>query len=165
MKKTHGRSKTVEHRAWCHMKGRCLNPRNPSYRWYGARGIRVCDRWLHSFETFFADMGECPPGLTLERKETNGDYTPGNCIWDTVLHQRRNMRSNVRLTFQGQTLCITEWAEVTGISAKTIRSRLKAGWPVARILTEPAVLGRNQSATPAVPASRRQRRWKRRPVA
>jgi hypothetical protein len=65
------------------MKGRCLNPNNTSYPDYGGRGIEVCERWLHSFENFLADMGERPTGMTLDRKSNDGNYTKRNCRWAT----------------------------------------------------------------------------------
>lgn len=74
------------------MKQRCSNPKNPSYRFYGARGIKVCKRWLgsHGFERFLSDMGERPPGLTLERKKSDSDYSPENCRWATAAEQQQN---------------------------------------------------------------------------
>ena len=77
---------------WNMMKQRCYNRSNSRYQSYGARGITVCERWLNSFANFLADMGERPPGLTLDRKDTNGNYTPDNCVWSdgrTQLHNRR----------------------------------------------------------------------------
>lgn len=76
------------------MKQRCYNPNNDRFQSYGARGITVCERWLNSFTNFLADMGERPPGLTLDRKDTNGNYSPDNCVWSddrTQLHNRRCM--------------------------------------------------------------------------
>lgn len=88
---THGMTKTPEHACWAAMLTRCRNPKSTAFRNYGARGIKVCDRWL-KFENFFADMGSRPPGLTLDRKNNNGDYEPGNCYWATVSEQNKNRR-------------------------------------------------------------------------
>lgn len=76
------------------MKARCHNPKNLSFDRYGGRGIRICARWLESFETFLADMGERPVGMTLDRIDGDGNYEPGNCRWTTHGEQVRNQRSN-----------------------------------------------------------------------
>ena len=79
---------------WCGMKARCNNPNEPAYKNYGARGIRVCARWIHSFDNFVADMGLPPKGLTLERVNNDGDYLPENCVWADRKTQNRNSRNN-----------------------------------------------------------------------
>lgn len=78
------------------MKARCTNPNNPRWEDYGGRGIKLCDRWLHSFEAFLADMGERPPGMSLDRYPDNdGNYEPGNCRWATLKEQRANRRDSI----------------------------------------------------------------------
>ncbi len=80
---------------WCTMHSRCSNPKSPKYPYYGGRGIKVCERWA-AFENFIADMGDRPEGMTLDRKNVDGDYEPSNCRWVTTAVQRRN-RKDVKL--------------------------------------------------------------------
>lgn len=90
--KKHGYTRTRTYQSWRAMKKRCYLPQNPSYDYYGARGIRVCKRWYHSFEAFLADMGERPEGMTLDRIDPSGNYTPSNCRWATPATQAMNQR-------------------------------------------------------------------------
>jgi hypothetical protein len=137
---THGGSRTPEYRSWCHMKGRCDDMNDKDYASYGARGIKVCKRWRHSFENFLTDMGPRPgPGYSIERIDNDGDYEPGNCYWATPEEQARNKRNNRVLTYDGKSLTVTEWSEVTGIGNSLIRSRIDdLGWSVDKALSVPA---------------------------
>jgi hypothetical protein len=107
------------------------------YPYYGGRGIRVYERWL-DFRVFFKDMGPRPSKLhSLERKDNNGNYEPGNCRWATHIEQMRNKRSNRLITFKGRTLPLSAWAESIGVSTKVLWARLHAGWSLAKALTTP----------------------------
>lgn len=88
---THGKTDTPTYYTWSAMIQRCGNPKNPSYCWYGARGIKVCRRWL-KFENFLADMGEKPSGTSIDRVNNNKGYSPGNCRWATPKEQTNNQR-------------------------------------------------------------------------
>jgi len=90
----HGLHGTKTYQAWKNMKQRCGNSHRPDFKHYGGRGITVCDRWLHSYENFLKDMGECPPRLTLDRINPNGNYEPSNCRWATWKTQVHNRRQN-----------------------------------------------------------------------
>lgn len=131
----HGLSNTREYKAWNHALDRCFSPRVHNYYRYGGRGITMCEAWRKSFETFLCDMGPCPPGLTLERKNSNGDYEPGNCEWATRLKQARNQDRVVYLTANGKTQTASEWSIELGISSRRIRKRLQSGMSDERALS------------------------------
>lgn len=131
---------TPTYRSWASMKKRCRCKSVRGYHNYGGRGIKVCDRWLQSFENFLADMGERPPGTSLNRIDSNGHYEPVNCEWATTIQQGRNRRTCVMLEFRGKRQCINAWSEETGIGSVTLQHRVRSGWPIERALTEPATL-------------------------
>jgi hypothetical protein len=117
---------------------RCTNNKFESYGNYGGRGIEVCKRW-RSFENFIIDMGEKPNGLSLDRINNDKGYSKKNCRWATSKEQCRNRRSNNFLTFQNETLCVTEWENRLNISSGTIHKRINImGWSLSRALTTPS---------------------------
>lgn len=119
------------------MKTRCINPKAINYPHYGGRGVKVCERWLHSFENFLADMGPAPSNKhTLDRfPNQEGDYEPGNCRWATHKTQNNNRRGNRLLTFQGKTQTVAQWADDIGINSSTLYHRLYRGMSVEMALT------------------------------
>jgi hypothetical protein len=129
--------RSLTYSSWQAMLDRCENPKSPSWQWYGARGVTVCKEW-HTFETFLADMGERPArNHTLDRKDNTLPYRPDNCRWATTKEQARNTSGNLLLTSNGRTLPLVTWAEITGISAGSIRSRLRYGWTEEQALSTP----------------------------
>jgi len=121
---SHGMSRTSTYKSWINMKSRCSNQNIPAYENYGGRGITVCDRWLE-FEGFYEDMGNKPRGLTLERRDNNKGYSPENCYYATPKAQSRNTRWNRLIEYDGKTKCLASWAELFGISQKTLWARLE----------------------------------------
>lgn len=133
----HGRYGTREYRSWIAAKGRCYNPNNQDYANYGGRGIAMSDEWRDDFNAFLRDMGACPAQHSIDRIDSDRGYETGNCRWAPAVVQARNQRSNHRITFDGQTLTLGEWAERKGLTRTALEQRVKAGWPLERALTAP----------------------------
>jgi len=135
----HGMSNTPEYKTWASMVHRCTNEKVPSYKYYGGRGIGVCERWL-DFLSFYEDMGDRPDGMTLDRIDNNGDYEPENCRWATRKQQAKNKRpkKQATLTHNGESLTVKQWAERLGVKPSTIHQRIKSGWPIEKTLSTPA---------------------------
>lgn len=129
------------------MIARCERPEVQSYKFYGARGIKVCPRWRASYAHFLEDMGRRPsPKHSIDRIDPNGDYAPDNCRWATNSEQSRNKRNNRRLTIDGQSLTLIEWSERAGIRMGTLHRRLKLGWSERDAVMVPVVRGANTHA-------------------
>lgn len=118
---------------WQGMVARCRNPKRREYKHYGGRGIEVCEQWMN-FENFLADMGERPPGTTIERIDNDGNYEPGNCRWATQKEQNNNRRNNHLITFNGKTLTMQQWARSLRISSANLFQRIKR-WGKQRAMT------------------------------
>ncbi len=143
---THGLSRHPLCSVWRHMIDRCYDPTNDRFQYYGARGIKVCDRW-HKLESFVSDMGTgYRKGLQIERINNEGHYTPENCTWATRIEQARNRRSNIKLSHQGKTMTLAEWSEETGLPYSTLWDRVQYGWIAERILTTPAMDAKTRCA-------------------
>lgn len=126
------------HLTWRSMKTRCFNANSKSFKYYGAKGVTVCERWM-SFQAFLEDMGPKPSQThTLDRINNHGNYEPGNVRWATWDQQRDNQSGQRHIEFDGERMCIARWARRVGISKCTLRARLiTLGWPVEKALTTP----------------------------
>lgn len=128
------RKQTIEYKHWSQMRARCRPNSKDRARYYD-RGIGVCETW-NDFETFKRDMGPRPtPRHQIDRIDNDKGYGPDNCRWVTVEEQANNRANSSRVTFNGKTQSITQWAREIGIGPKTIHHRLKHGWPVELALT------------------------------
>ena len=130
----HNKSRTAIYGSWKFMLQRCNNPKDDGYYLYGGRGIRVCEAWL-KFENFDADMSHSwKAGLSLDRIDTNGDYSPENCKWSTPMEQANNRRNNVTIDTPKGRMTITEAAKCFDLKPVTIFARIRYGWPEKDLL-------------------------------
>ena len=139
-----GASTDRHHKVWRHMIDRCQNPKNKSFKDYGERGIKVCERWrigeggLTGFECFLADMGERPAGnYTIERLEGSDGYHAGNCVWLLKCDQSKNRRGVTLIRIGDRVQTIPDWCAETGILYWTALKRIKRGWPPDKAVTVP----------------------------
>lgn len=133
--RTHGRAGTKEFGIWCKMRARCENARDDAFVNYGGRGIKVCPEWA-DFAQFFADMGECPAGMSLDRVDNNGPYSKANCRWATRLEQAANRRNNIMLEWNGEMIPLRRLALMHGIKPRTAHQRYHSGWSLERIIEQ-----------------------------
>ena len=134
----HGRTSTKEYRAWCNMRNRCYRISNKDFTRYGGIGIKVCDRWLSSFESFFSDMGECPDGHSIDRIDSALDYTPTNCRWANTHTQANNRKSVKQITYNNKTQSVSDWCVELGLNHRTVRARIyEYHWDCIRAITTP----------------------------
>lgn len=144
--RTHGESTGRLYKIWAAMKVRCHLVTDPHYPDYGGRGIVVCDEWTNSYEAFrdWALANGYNDRLTIDRINVDGNYEPSNCRWSTIKEQSNNKRGNFYITYNGETKTSAQWSEITGISAATIRDRIrKFGYTVEEALTLPVGCFRN----------------------
>ena len=142
--RTHGMKNTRTYSLWEAMLSRTRYGRSD----YAGRGIAVCESWL-KFENFYADMGEAPEGLSLDRIDNNGNYEPSNCRWATRSQQNNNKRNNVIIEWDGKRQTRSQWEKQLGMRPTTLRTRLKAGWPMERAMKPLAWVAEGNTPEPA----------------
>jgi hypothetical protein len=104
-------------------------------RYYADKGITVCERWEKDFRDFLADMGECPPGMTLDRINNDGNYEPGNCRWATTAEQNRNQSRTKLVPMKDDEICLMDACIRAGINYTTVRSRINNGMSIEEALS------------------------------
>jgi len=132
-----GRNRAPEYSVYRTMLSRCYNPKVSKFADYGGRGIAVCERWRGKggYERFLADMGRRPPGMSIERNDGEGPYSPDNCRWATAVEQANNRRSSRFISYAGRRLSITQWARELGVNRATLGDRIARGWPIEKAFT------------------------------
>lgn len=134
----HGMCRTPEYDIWIKMRGRCHNKEDKAYKWYGGRGIAVCDRWFNSFDNFLLDMGVRPSTKhSLDRIDNSGGYSPENCRWATWVEQARNRTNNVYVNYNGEVYKLVELCELLGVNYKLAIGRVTRGWDIEKSLFHP----------------------------
>lgn len=134
----HGHSNkniTKEYRAWKHIRKRCYSVNCKDYKDYGGRGIRVCERWLESFQNFLNDMGNAPSkDLSIDRIDNDGDYEPNNCRWATTIEQAGNKRKSIIY----QDICLKEYCRQNNLNYGAIYQRIKkCNWSIKEAISTP----------------------------
>ncbi len=133
----YGNKHTPEYWAWRAMKQRCLNPNCDSFKYYGARGITVCERWLE-FQGFIEDMGLRPsPDHSLDRIENDKGYEPGNCRWRTAVEQNNNTRWNHYVEWDGRIQTTAQWSRERGLPPYAVCTRPSNGWSIRDAILTP----------------------------
>jgi hypothetical protein len=137
----HGVTKAV-YLAWAGAVSRCHDRQNKSYRSYGGRGIAVCEEWREDPRAFAEHIGPKPsPQHSLDRIDNDRGYEPGNVRWATREQQENNKQRSHRITWQGRTQTVAQWARELGVKYHNISDRLKRGWSVERALSTPITRG------------------------
>ena len=129
----HGMRHSRVYDTWSDMKKRCIDKNNNNYKYYGGRGITICDEWLE-FESFYkwAIENGYNNSLTIDRIDVNGNYEPKNCRWANIKTQNNNKRNNRYITHNGKTQTMKQWAEELNINYNTLNSRVDRGWSIDR---------------------------------
>ena len=142
LRERHGHNRrgkrTQTYGVWVNMRTRCYGPASRDYKDYGARGITVCDRWRDSFENFLADMGECPEGKSIDRRDNDGPYDPNNCYWASAVEQANNKRRTVFVEFRGERIAVALLAARFGIPSPALYERIvRYGWSTEEAVAAP----------------------------
>lgn len=137
--KKHGLYKHKLYKVWLSMKDRCYNKHGVPYKWYGFRGIKICDEWKNDFQAFYnwAINNGYQQGLSIDRINNERNYEPLNCRWATTKEQMNNTRKNCYITYNGETHTLSQWGKILNINNRTLRSRLCMNWSVERAFTTP----------------------------
>jgi hypothetical protein len=149
--RTHGKGGTKVYYVWYNMIKRCTDSNNSHYKWYGKRGISVCDSWL-KFDNFYTDMGEITLDSKgnlkrLDRIDNNKGYSKENCKWSSIIENSRNKSNTKFITYQGETKCLAEWSFLYKINPCAVNMRLKNGWGFLRAFSTPI----NHTVRPLAP--------------
>lgn len=144
---THGLSKTRTYNIWWAIKLRCNYPSSRHFYRYGGKGISVCERWNSKFENFLEDMGECPSNKhSIDRIDSNGNYVPENCRWATETQQAQNISTNLNITWNGETKCVTQWERDLGLPLHFLQQRItRRGWSIEKAFTTPKLTCKQKS--------------------
>jgi hypothetical protein len=136
----HGMSQTRLYQIWINMKARCYHKTHPSYKTYGARGIKICNEWLDSFLTFaeWALANGYQDDLTIERIDNDKNYEPDNCKWIDLKNQANNRGSNIKITYKNETQNLSEWCKIYNKDYRLVYNRIhKYKWSFERAIFEP----------------------------
>ena len=141
----HGKYNTRIYNIYDAMKQRCYNPRNSSYKYYGTKGIKVCDEWLNDFVSFYSwsIANGYKDNLTIDRINADEDYKPSNCRWATYKEQVENRKCNHWITYNGKTQILTQWAKEYNLTYDCLRYRIRSGWDIEKALNTPQKIRMN----------------------
>lgn len=138
----HGFGNHPLYKVWNTIKQRCFSVKRRDFHRYGGRGISICKEWADDFNTFYkwAVYSGYDKGLTIERKDNDGPYSPDNCIWADRTQQANNRRTNRVVFFEGNYLTIAQWSRLFNINQHALRQRIDSGWPIEKALKQPAMI-------------------------
>lgn len=144
----HGMEQTKTYTTWAQMKARCRNKNHKEYPRYGGRGIQVCERW-DDFRNFYADMGDKPDGMSIDRINNDGNYEPSNCRWVAQTEQIRNRRVSPKFIWDGENKSLAEIAALHNLPWRRVYERIRAGWELSKALQPVAPRQKRLKPSPA----------------